>query len=529
MKLTHTSLLYFLLIFNNSGFSQTDANSNNTSQGLTTGLRIKLNNKSNLNHLTTLKSVEIEMETARKKQDTLLTARLLHKKSDLYTYIGQYDLAYDALWDALLLTESIYHNNTLLLIHRNLGHLYDLYNKDSLALSHLKTSLNISKKLVSKKIERPHQLISSYFSLASFWRQRNNYSLSLKYLDSCQQIAPARELPYVMTDKGYCYMQQGKLEEAKELLTRSLELHRQKGTPYEIVTLSFLGDLKKILLEYDEALDFYKQSLELQEKLQVHKEKRPEILQKTSDIYVLKGDLKNALNYLKASKNSSDKLFSTTSRNNKRLFEIKNKYAQELTQNKKLILTQQEKIEENKSKMIRAISVFVFIILLVFGAYIFYYQKAKIKKLSLVRQHDKDKTNAVLEVKSKELTAHALKMIEKEEAVQTLLEIIKKDNPKEYHALANKYAKGSDNSWEEFNLRFTEVNNTFYESLCKKHPNLSATELKHCALIKLNFNSHEMSKFLNISLQSVHTSRYRIRKKIGLDSNSSLETYIGAI
>lgn len=282
-------------------------------------------------------------------------------------------------------------------------------------------------------------------------------------------------------------------------------------------------------MEYDEALDFYKQSLELQEKLQVHKEKRTEILQKTSDIYVLKGDLKNALKYLKASKNSSDKLFSTTSRNNQRLFEIKNKYAQELSQNKKLILAQQEKIEENNSKMIRAIGVFVFIILIVFGAYIFYYQKEKIKKLSLVRQHDKDKTNAVLGVKSKELTAHALKMIEKEEAVQTLLDIIKKDNPKEYHALAKKYAKGNDNSWEEFNLRFTEVNNHFYESLCKKHPNLSATELKHCALIKLNFNSHEMSKFLNISLQSVHTSRYRIRKKIGLDSNSSLETYIGAI
>ena len=80
--------------------------------------------------------------------------------------------------------------------------------------------------------------------------------------------------------------------------------------------------------------------------------------------------------------------------------------------------------------------------------------------------------------------------------------------------------------WNDFNRRFIEINNQFYAKLRQKHPDLTATELKHCALIKLNLDNLEMSKILNISLQSVHTSRYRIRKKLNLLQEENLSNYI---
>ncbi|GJM62439.1 tetratricopeptide repeat protein [Persicobacter diffluens] len=454
----------------------------------------------------------------------------LIKMSDKDRYKGKYDLAFDHLWNALIIAEKQNYHNLRVTIHRNLGILYDIYNKDSLTQYHLRTSVNLAKTLFEGKKIKKSQFVSSYFSYANFWRNRGEYTLAMEYLDSCAWVHQnKRKMPYVMTDRGFCEMKLGNLAAAEKILLEAKTLLKQKNEPYIITNMFFLGDIKKELGELDSALFYYQKSLELMNAKSVHFELKPELLEKLSALYLAKGDLTKAYQYLEASKDSFVDLFSASSKHNQRLFSIKNKYLEEIANNKKLIENQQALIENKNRKLLTILVVFGFISLAAVAMYIVSRQKNKIHQLSLVRKMDNEKNNAVLELKSKELTAYTLKMIEKEDAIQNLLETVKKTSPKEFTTLKMKYAQGNDTSWEEFNRRFTEVNTKFYETLCKKHPNLSNTELKHCALIKLNFNSHEMSKILNISLQSVHTSRYRIRKKMELDSNSNLTSYIGAI
>lgn len=469
-------------------------------------------------------------QLAIKTNDSLSIARNLLDLSTSDRYRGDYDLAFDKLWDALLITEKNNYEDLLTPTHRAIGILYDIYNKDSLALIHLNTSLRLSQEYFSEIEYKKHHIVSGYFSIANFWRSREEYHKSLAYLDSCSAVYNHKQiLPYILTDRGYCNLKLGNLNEAeKHLFTSKVHLDSLQS-PYMVVNSLFIGDLKKAQYQYNSALDFYNTALGLLESKQLHLELKPELLEKIAEIYIIKGNLLEAVNYLKASKQSFEQLFSATNISNRRLFEIKNKYKEQLNKNKQLIEHQHTLIEKKNKVVYRLLVLFGLTIIIGISIYLLFYQRNKIKALSLVRELDAEKNKAILDVKSKELTAHALKMIEKEEAVQSLLNTIKKTQPKDYKSLQNKYAKGSDNSWEEFNKRFTEVNTHFYESLCRMHPNLSATELKHCALIKLNFNSHEMSKVLNISLQSVHTSRYRIRKKLQLDSNSSLETYIGSI
>jgi DNA-binding CsgD family transcriptional regulator len=62
-----------------------------------------------------------------------------------------------------------------------------------------------------------------------------------------------------------------------------------------------------------------------------------------------------------------------------------------------------------------------------------------------------------------------------------------------------------------------------------KYPKLSQGDQKICALIKLNFSSKEMSRLLGISVESVHTSRHRIRKKMDLPRSVNLEDYINSL
>ncbi|WP_208412293.1 tetratricopeptide repeat protein [Wenyingzhuangia heitensis] len=488
------------------------------------------NSKNTTNTLEYEQKTEQILWKAKKAKDTLLIIDSLLKLSNRHRYRGDYDLSFDNLWDALLLTKQKKHDVELQEIHRGLGILYNIYHKDSLSLHHLNKALTISKNLLKEKKIKKSILISSYFTISMFWRDKKNYSKALIYLDSCASINNhQKELPYVITDVGYCNLKLGNLPKADSLLHKGKKLLEEIKSPYLVANLSFLGDLKKEQSNYKEALNFYKQANIIQQNQKVHLELKPELLKKIADIYIIQKKYVDAISYLKESQKSFENLFSTTNKNNHRLFEIKNKYLAELTENKKIIDTQYSIIEKKNKKLLLIFILLGGLFLSSVVVYIIIYQRNKIKKISLINSLDKEKNKAVLKVKSKELTTHALKMIEKEETIQSLLNTIKKTNLSEYNKLQNKHAKGSDRYWEEFNKRFTEVNIHFHETLCKKHPDLSPTELKHCALIKLNFNSHEMAKILNISLQSVHTSRYRIRKKMGLDSNNGLQTYIGSI
>ena len=70
---------------------------------------------------------------------------------------------------------------------------------------------------------------------------------------------------------------------------------------------------------------------------------------------------------------------------------------------------------------------------------------------------------------------------------------------------------------------------TFYEQLNFKYPKLSRGDQKLCALVKLNLSSKEMAKLLGISIESVHTNRYRLRKKLGLTREVSLTEFVAKL
>ncbi|MEM6829932.1 MAG: tetratricopeptide repeat protein, partial [Bacteroidota bacterium] len=77
--------------------------------------------------------------------------------------------------------------------------------------------------------------------------------------------------------------------------------------------------------------------------------------------------------------------------------------------------------------------------------------------------------------------------------------------------------------------RFTAVNKDFFERLKHQFPNLQPYDLKICALIKLNFSGKEMARLLGITPESANTSRYRLRKRLGLKKEENLVTFIDSV
>jgi len=86
--------------------------------------------------------------------------------------------------------------------------------------------------------------------------------------------------------------------------------------------------------------------------------------------------------------------------------------------------------------------------------------------------------------------------------------------------------KQLDKDWKMFVANFEEVHPGFFSRLKKTHPLLSSNDIKHCACIKMNFDTKEIARFFNIKASSVQISRVRLKKKMNLPDSVDLRTYI---
>ena len=75
---------------------------------------------------------------------------------------------------------------------------------------------------------------------------------------------------------------------------------------------------------------------------------------------------------------------------------------------------------------------------------------------------------------------------------------------------------------EKFNLTYPE----FTRSILCKHPQLTSLELKLCAYLKFNLNSNEICELTSQKIRTVENRRYRLRKKLCLDRQQNLTSYL---
>ena len=84
----------------------------------------------------------------------------------------------------------------------------------------------------------------------------------------------------------------------------------------------------------------------------------------------------------------------------------------------------------------------------------------------------------------------------------------------------------TDQDWEMFEVLFDQAHQDFFKRLKSAFPDLTQSDLKICAYLKLNLSSKEIAPLLNISFRGVETRRYRLRKRLGLSSDSNLVDFI---
>ncbi len=80
--------------------------------------------------------------------------------------------------------------------------------------------------------------------------------------------------------------------------------------------------------------------------------------------------------------------------------------------------------------------------------------------------------------------------------------------------------------WEVFESAFDEVHEDFLNRLKISYPNLTPKELRLCAYLRLNISSKEIAPLMNISVRGVEICRYRVRKKLEIDRDTNMTSFI---
>ena len=87
----------------------------------------------------------------------------------------------------------------------------------------------------------------------------------------------------------------------------------------------------------------------------------------------------------------------------------------------------------------------------------------------------------------------------------------------------------SGGDWESFEQHFELVYSDFFKKLKINYPDLSTSEIRLSALLKMRMTTKEIATQLNLSVRGVETRRYRLRKKMQLKKEVGLEDYLDQI
>lgn len=83
----------------------------------------------------------------------------------------------------------------------------------------------------------------------------------------------------------------------------------------------------------------------------------------------------------------------------------------------------------------------------------------------------------------------------------------------------------TEDDWKTFLLKFEEKHTGFFKKMKILYPQLTNSDLRLCACLKLNLETKEIASLMNLSVRAVENSRYRLRKKLNILPSQNLNEF----
>ena len=490
------------------------------------------------------------LELSQKYNRPINVVRAFLNVGQVYSKLGEYPRAIEYFLKAIALGDSIHSDNSN--TYNSLAVAYKKNRNFDMAIKALEECIKIVK---SQRASSGGLIGGAYTNLGNVYLNMGDLDQSMSYqkkallvFDSLHQT---RGIVICYNNISEILIRQKKFDEALTYSQKALALSRANSFySSEALALEGLASIASSSGHDQKAIDYLKQAIALAEAHQ-HREELIKYYNGISTRYESLHQNDQALFFQKKYSAMKDSVFNQDASNkmtNLRVgFEISKR-----EKDVELVKKEAEITLLNRNIIISIIAGVV-MILLVFALY--QYSRIKKNKLLISQQQIIHQTQQQLMVvdlenqklkhtelekeierKSRELTTHALNLLQKNE----LLEEIKSgltnindqgtDLKKGIHKLVGSIniSYHQDKEWSTFKAHFEEVNQGFFENLTENYPDLSGNDIKVCALVKLNLGSKEIASILGISMESAKMARYRLRKKLKLDTSQNLVSFLSA-
>ena len=163
--------------------------------------------------------------------------------------------------------------------------------------------------------------------------------------------------------------------------------------------------------------------------------------------------------------------------------------------------------------------------------------RQRIKKNRIEREKQEEIYQQEIEHKKKELTSQTLHLVQKNTFIQELKENLEnlKSSPEKFKTefrrivMLLKKENASDKDWEVFKTYFADVHNDFDQKLKTLYADISEKEIRLAAFLRMNLTTKEIAVTLNVLPDSILKSKYRLKKKLNLEKETDLTSFLNTI
>lgn len=353
-------------------------------------------------------------------------------------------------------------------------------------------------------------------------------------IQACEKIAQLylkKDLP----DSAIKYIEEGermRLAKSPDSMLLKILLNLRKGQ-----ALYVKGDydraLSLLLATEDMASHYSKESWE------------PSIYKYLSDIYEKKGDKERSYSYLK-------RYIDAYERNVGSLIgqEIPKARARDaISRQKEMMATMEQEAKNAHNKFIIVLLVLVAVLLTAGGVLIYVLQRGKMRKIEnrelrsnleqemIIKRLNMENFERDMKQKECEISSSVLLVSNKNDVLQKIGKLTEKYSdmgliPREYvrevNGLVGDSIKGDD-EWTRFKMHFDTVHPDFFKKLKEISDELTENDLRLCAYVKIGMRAKDIASMLSVTPASVNSNRYRLRRKLSLAKEDSLDDFIRKI
>lgn len=412
-----------------------------------------------------------------------------------------------------------------------LGNIYASAGETDEALQFMNTALEASRRLPGE-----HASATILLEISDLYKNAKSYQQALaanqEALSLARGMSDKSLQALAMKNIAVIHAEQGDLSSANSYLMQTLDLFRKSGRLEEVVKTQL--QIARNYLEEEEptkSLAVASKALDTAEEVQSFELSR-QVLEILIEAYREKDDFEQALLAQKQMIAVKDSIFNQAK--SRQIAEMQTRYETKKKE-QEIALLQREKEQQ---ALLRNAFLVGLILLGIIGVLVYNRQRIKINKNRAELENKRLKEEQLeqdLEFKNKQLTTRTLHLVQKNETMKELKNKISSirqsdngDINRSLQKLRNlvDYSFSLDEDWEQFRLYFEEVHTDFFDALKEQYPDLTRNELRLSALAKLNLSIKETATIMGITPDSVKTARYRLRKKLDIETQESLTGFM---